>query len=113
MGYFGRSGDQAPTDLFETLLEIQDQLEALKSVKDRQGTAGQELISKLKAERSTLEVKRAALEGRLAELFHIWDRLVDHAQKPEKEQGLKQMRDILSQRNYLNTMLANIAEALK
>ena len=107
-----------PTDLFETLLEIQDQLEALKSVKDRQGTAGQELISKLKAERSTLEVKRAALEGRLAELFHIWDRLVerspvDQAQNAEKEQGLKQMRDILSQRNYLNTMLANIAEALK
>ena len=107
-----------PTDLFETLLEIQDQLEELKTVKDQQGTAGQELIGKLKAERSTLEVKRAALEGRLAELFHIWDRLVetspgDQAQKIEKEQGLKQMRDILSQRNYLNTMLANIAEALK
>ena len=107
-----------PTDLFETLLEIQDQLEELKSLKDQHGIAGQELISKLKAERSTLEVKRAALEGRLAELFHIWDGLVekspgDHAQKAEKEQGLKQMRDILSQRNYLNTMLSNIAEALK
>jgi molecular chaperone HscB len=109
---------KAPTDLFETLLEIQDQLEELKSVKDTHGTAGQELISKLKAERSTLEVKRAALEARLAELFHIWDRLVerspgDDAQKTEKEQELKQMRDILSQRNYLNTMVANIAEALK
>jgi molecular chaperone HscB len=107
-----------PTDLFETLLEIQDQLEELKSVKDQHGTAGQELIGKLKTERSTLEMKRAALEGRLAEMFHIWDRLVerspvDQAQNTEKDQGLKQMRDLLSQRNYLNTMLANIAEALK
>ena len=32
-----------PTDLFETLLEIQDQLEELKSVKDQSGTAGEEL----------------------------------------------------------------------
>ena len=107
-----------PTDLFETLLEIQDQLEELKSVKDQHGNASQELIGKLKTERSTLEMKRAALEGRLAEMFHIWDRLVerspvDQAQNTEKDQGLKQMRDLLSQRNYLNTMLANIAEALK
>lgn len=109
---------KAPTDLFETLLEIQDQLNELQRVKAQHGTAAQELIGKLKAERGTLEVKRAALEGRLAELFHIWDRLVerspgDQAQKTEKEQGLKQMRDIVSQRNYVSTMLANIAEALK
>jgi molecular chaperone HscB len=110
---------KAPTDLFETLLEIQDQLEELQRVKAQHGTTSQELIGKLKAERGTLEVKRAALEGRLAELFHIWDRLVEKspgdqtAEKTEKEQGLKQMRDILSQRNYLNTMLANIAEALQ
>jgi molecular chaperone HscB len=107
-----------PTDLFETLLEIQEQLEELQRVKAQHGTGSQEILARLRAERGTLASKRAALEGRLAELFHIWDRLVDRsasdqAYNAEKGQVLKQMRDILSQRNYLNTMLANIAEALE
>lgn len=107
-----------PTELFETLLEIQEQLDELQSVKAQTGTPSQELIGKLRAERGTLEAKRGTLERRLAELFQLWDRLVDRASgdqapKTEKEQVLKQMRDILSQRNYLNTMLANIAGALE
>jgi molecular chaperone HscB len=107
-----------PTELFETLLEIQEQLDELQSVKAQTGTPSQELIGKLRAEHGTLEATRGTLERRLAELFQLWDRLVDRssgdqAQKSEKEQVLKQMRDILSQRNYLNTMLAHIAGALE
>jgi molecular chaperone HscB len=107
-----------PTELFETLLEIQEQLDELQSVKAQTGTPSQELIGKLRAEHGTLEATRGTLERRLAELFQLWDRLADrsssdHAQKNEKEQVLKQMRDILSQRNYLNTMLAHIAGALE
>lgn len=107
-----------PTELFETLLEIQEQLDELQSVKAQTGTPSQELIGKLRAEHGILEATRGTLERRLAELFQLWDRLVDRssgdqAQKTEKEQVLKQMRDILSQRNYLNTMLAHIAGALE
>jgi molecular chaperone HscB len=107
-----------PTDLFETLLEIQEQLDELIRVKANHASATQEIVTRLRAERGTLESKRSALERRLAELFHIWDHLVDKASrdqphKTEREQVLKQMRDILSQRNYLNTMLGNIAEALQ
>ena len=107
-----------PTDLFETLLEIQEQLEELQRIKTEHGSTTQEITARLRAERGTLEAKRSALERRLAELFHIWDHVVertpgDQAQKTEREQVLKQMRDILSQRNYLNTMLGNMAEALK
>jgi DnaJ-domain-containing protein 1 len=109
---------KAPTELFETLLDIQEQLEELQNLKAQKGTGSEEIAGRLRAERGTLEAKRGALERRLAELFQLWDRLADrsssdHAQKTEKEQVLKQMRDILSQRNYLNTMLANIAEALE
>ena len=109
---------KAPTELFETLLEIQDQLEKLQSVKAQTGASSQEIIGRLRAERGTLESKRKALEQRLAELFQLWDRLMDRSSadqtsKTEKEQVLKQMRDIVSQRNYLNTMLANVAEALE
>jgi len=108
---------KAPTDLFETLLEIQEHLEELHAVKTQNDPAAKGIAAQLKTEKGTLEAKRAALESRLAELFHIWDRLIDkssHDQpfKAEKEQACKEMRDILSQRTYLNTMLANIAEAL-
>ena len=107
-----------PTELFETLLEIQEQLDELHSVKAQTAAPSQELIGKLRAERGTLQATRGTLERRLAELFQLWDRLVDRAsgdqaQKIEKEQVLKQMRDILSQRNYLNTMLAHITGALE
>lgn len=107
---------KAPTDLFETLLEIQEQLEALQAAKSHGDPSAPTLIATLKTERSTLETKRSALEGRLAELFHIWDRLVEKTHdlplKAEREQALKEMQEILSQRMYLNSMLANIAEAL-
>jgi molecular chaperone HscB len=109
---------KAPTDLFETLLEIQEQLEQLRAIKTQNAAVPSELIRQLRTERTTLEIKRSALEQRLAEIFHIWDRLMDttaHDQphKGEKEQALKEMREILSQRNYLNTMLTNIEEALE
>jgi molecular chaperone HscB len=108
---------KAPTDLFETLLEIQEQLEELKAVKAQKGVESASILKQLKAERGTLEAKRTALERRLAELFHVWDRLVeasahDQSRKAEKEQTLKEMRDLLSQRNYVNTMIAHIGEAL-
>jgi molecular chaperone HscB len=108
---------KAPTDLFETLLEIQEHLEELQAAKARADTTeSARLAAQLKGERTTLETKRAALEARLAELFHIWDRLVEKPHDPSvragKEQALKEIRDILSQRSYLNTMLANVAEAM-
>jgi molecular chaperone HscB len=109
---------KAPTDLFETILEIQEDLEAFRAAKVQRDAATSEISKRLKNQRSTLEAKRQALESRLAELFHIWDRLVDRSSqgaslKTEKEQTLKEMREILSQRNYLSTMLVNIAEALE
>jgi molecular chaperone HscB len=108
---------KAPTDLFETLLEIQEDLEAFRAVKAQSGATTSDIAQRLKGQRNLLEAKRQALESRLAELFHIWDRLMDRssqgAPKNEKEQVLKEMREILSQRNYLNTMLSNIVEALE
>ena len=108
---------KAPTDLFETLLEIQEHLEELQAAKAQNNpSVVKRIATQLKSERSMLEAKRSALERRLAELFHVWDRLVektrDQPLKNEKEQTLKQMREILSQRTYLNTMLDNIAEVV-
>ncbi len=109
---------KAPADLFEAILEIQEHLEEFQAVKagnDRASSA--HAADSLRTARKTLESKRAALESRLAELFQIWDRLVDkhthdQAHAAQKEQALKEMRGLLSERTYVANMLANIAEAL-
>jgi molecular chaperone HscB len=109
---------KAPADLFETILELQEHLEEYRTAKagnDQESSVRTSHL--LKSARKTLEAKRAALESRLAELFQIWDRLVDkqthdQAHSAQKEQTLKEMRGLLSERTYVTTMLGNIAEAL-
>jgi molecular chaperone HscB len=109
---------KAPADLFETILEIQEHLEEYQAAKTlNDAAAASHAGDLLKNARKTLESKRAALESRLAELFQIWDRLVDkhthdQAYAAQKEQTLKEMRGLLSERTYVTNMLANIAEAL-
>jgi molecular chaperone HscB len=109
---------KAPADLFEAILEIQEHLEEFQAAKAGNDTASSaRAADSLRIARKTLESKRAALESRLAELFQIWDRLVDkhthdQAHADQKEQTLKEMRSLLSERTYVTNMLANVAEVL-
>ena len=110
---------KAPADLFETILEIQEHLEEYQAATSQHdaaaaGRAGDLLNSAQK----TLEAKRAALESRLAELFQIWDRLIekgspDPAHAVQKEFILKETRGLLSEHTYVANMLGSIAEALE
>ena len=109
---------KAPADLFETILEIQEHLEEYRAAKARSDAPSASRTGDvLKNARKTLEAKRAALESRMAELFQIWDRLVekashDQAHSAQREQTLKEMRGLLSERTYVVNMLGNVAEAL-
>ncbi|TAL12370.1 MAG: Fe-S protein assembly co-chaperone HscB [Nitrospirae bacterium] len=110
--------EKAPADLFEAILEIQEHLEAYQAAKTQHDAAASWRAAELlKNARKTLDTKRTALESRLAELFQIWDRLVDkhthdQAHSAQKEFILKEMRGLLSERTYVVNMLGNIAEAL-
>ncbi len=106
---------KAPADLFETILEIQEHLEEFQAAKSQSDAASASRAGDLlKNARKTLAAKQAALESRLAELFQIWDRLIEKAShdQAQKEQILKEMRGLLSERTYVVNMLGNIAEAL-
>ncbi len=110
---------KAPADLFETILEIQEHLEEFHAAESQGDAASAARASDLlRNARKTLESKRAALESRLAELFQIWDRLVEKKTQAQtypakKEQTLKEMRDLLSERTYVTNMLHNVTEALE
>jgi molecular chaperone HscB len=109
---------KAPADLFEAILKMQEDLEefhAAKAENDAETLA--RAGEPLRGARKALEAKRAALESRLAELFQIWDKLVekqahDQTQPAAKERTLKEMRDLLSERTYVMNMLQNLNEAL-
>ncbi len=109
---------KAPADLFETILEIQEHLEAFQAAKSGNDSDSSERATDfLRNARTMLEAKRAAMERRLAELFQIWDRLVEkHAHEQIRsahtEQTLQEMRGLLSERAYVTNMLDTITEAL-
>lgn len=111
--------EKAPADLFETILEIQEHLEEFRTATaTNDAGASARTADLLRSARKTLEAKRAALESRLAELFQIWDRLVektpqDHMRPPQTEQTLNELRGLLSERTYVTTMLDTISEALE
>src|SRR5438105_5683322 len=63
-----------PSDLFETILEIQEQLEEYQAAKAHNDQASTECTAQvLQNARKTLEAKRAELERGLAEVFTMWD----------------------------------------
>lgn len=108
---------QPPADLFEEILELQDDLEAFRSASskpDASGLAG--LRTKLEAERAALERRQHEMESRIVELFREWDRLqadgygnaMDGERK--KEGVLNEMRELLSNRTYVRNIVNDLVE---
>jgi molecular chaperone HscB len=102
---------QAPADLFEEILELQETLQEYKQQPKSQGTEIRTLKEHLLSEQSRLEARKKVLEEELFRLFGLWDALRDD-QREEKQGILKSMKGILSQRSYLETVLQDIREGL-
>lgn len=107
-----------PADLFAEILEIQEDLEELRSIAPGKDHGKIEpLLAKLITEREGLESRQKGMEARLFELFTLWDRLqdsdmTDPSQQSQRESILREMREILSHRTYLCNILDGIVAAL-
>src|SRR6478672_95365 len=99
-----------PADLFEEILELQEDLDEFRTVSsDDQTSERDRLRTKLMGKRDHLEQRQQAMEADLFSLFTKWDRLQmqddhDQALRAEKNATLKQMREILSNRTYLRNI---------
>ncbi len=107
---------QPPADLFEEIFEIQELLEAFQRGGARQDTEKEDLKKSLSHEKQELEKRQEGLERRLGDLFHCWDRYQE-GERQEKDLGegkqiLDEMRDILSTRSYLATVIRDLRRAL-
>jgi len=108
-----------PADLFEEILELQEDLEEFRSLPhDTDSPRARELREKLHRDRETLENRQKQLKTRLLEKFHDWDNLQeDSIQNPdpqkqaEKNSVIKEMQEILSNRTYVRNIVNDLIEA--
>lgn len=103
---------RAPADLFEEILEFQEVLEEYKHAKTGSGPEKEGLLKKVKAERVRLDERKKTLEVELKNLFEAWDELADSNQSAEKPKILLRIKEILSNRSYLETVLHGIRQNL-
>jgi molecular chaperone HscB len=103
---------KAPSDLFEEILEIQEVLEEFKRSKASGGPGRADLRERLSAEKSGLESRMKQLDADLSARFKEWDALLERNDKTKKPAVLEGIKEILSNRSYLETVLEGIEKEL-
>jgi molecular chaperone HscB len=107
-----------PSDLFEEILSLQEDLEEFRAAQSgKDATALETLQQKLDSDRETLEGRQRQMEQRLFTLFEAWDRLqtqgvANDQTRAERVAVLKEMREILSNRTYLGNIITDLVETI-
>jgi molecular chaperone HscB len=108
-----------PADLFEEILELQEDLESYRSAvatHDRSGIGAH--AAKLQTDRAGLEQRFADMDRSLDGLFTRWDELQVRAPQPDalrqgKDAVLKDLRELLSNRTYLRNILNDVVATIE
>jgi len=106
-----------PADLFEEILELQDTLEEYRA-SDRDSDNSHRLRTALQTEQQALEQRKEDMASQLRQLFTDWDALQDRGEatsqaRAERDRILKQMRDLLSHRTYINNIVNDLAATIE
>jgi molecular chaperone HscB len=108
-----------PADLFEEILELQEDLEAFRTASAaHDADATVRYRTKLLVDREHLEERQQAMDAKLAGLFVKWDTIQTRAPqpdalRPQKDGVLKEMRELLSNRTYLRNILGDLVATLE
>ena len=102
-----------PEDLFEELMEIQDDIIAFKQAGDPHGKENSGTCDRLDASKTFLERKHSHLSTCLHDLSLDWDHLVPDQSWPssrdtDKETVLGQIRKLVSDQSYITRVLNDI-----
>jgi molecular chaperone HscB len=106
-----------PSDLFEEILELQETLDEYRET-DRGSSEAQALRERLRKDRAALEQRQQDMETRLQHLFVEWDALqgrnaANDQTRYERDRILKRMRDILSNRTYVNNIVNDLVATIE
>lgn len=108
-----------PGDLFEEILELQENVESFRDMEpDTTSPQRDQLREKLRKERKHLEKRQAEMEAALREKFKEWDALQAEGADPtlnreEKNTILRAMQEILSNRKYVQNIIADLVETIE
>ena len=102
-----------PADLFEELMDIQDDIIAFKQASDPHGEQNSGVCDRLDVSKELLEEKHNHLSTRLKDLSLEWDRHVSTQSSPsphdaEKDAVLTQIRKLVSDQSYITRVLNDI-----
>ena len=105
-----------PADLFEEILELQDDLNEFREMSAESDPEGfRRLREKLEDNRNTLEERQRQMEAILFQKFSEWDAL--HMQEEDvtakKEAVLKAMQEILSNRTYVKNIVLDLTSTIE
>ncbi|GJL54724.1 MAG: hypothetical protein NPIRA02_18560 [Nitrospirales bacterium] len=105
-----------PADLFDEILELQEDLEEYRSLStDGDKARMEELRQKLNVNREALEQRQAQMESSLKKKFSEWDVLQRQSPqstdaREEKDAVLKGMQEILSDKTYVRNIVNDLIE---
>ena len=104
-----------PADLFDEILELQEDLEEYRSLSSQSQERREALRQKLNASRKTLEQRQTQMESSLKEKFGEWDAVQQASSEPEdarakKDAILKEMQGILSDKTYVRNIVNDLLE---
>lgn len=109
---------KAPPDLLEEILELHETLENYRQLRETAPDRAVDLQKILITEQGRIADRITALEKELFELFDTWDRWQDQrgsASADQQKQGrslLERMKDLISARTYLKTLLQELNNEL-
>lgn len=106
-----------PSDLFEEILELQETLDEYRET-DRGSPEAQTLHAKLVTARAALEQRQRDMETQLLQLFTEWDALQDRREandrsRSDRDRILKRMRELLSNRTYVNNIVHDLLATIE
>ncbi len=105
-----------PADLFDEILELQEDLEEFRSLSsDSDAERMEELRQKLKVNREALEKRQGQMESSLKKKFGEWDAIQRRSPqsadaREEKDAVLKEMQEILSDKTYVRNIVNDLIE---
>ena len=105
-----------PADLFEEILELQEDMETFRELSvENDSSERATLREKLQRERERLEVRQEEMEKALEAKYHEWDQLQlanpDQSEsRDQKNEVLRSMQEILSNRTYICNMANELLE---
>lgn len=105
-----------PADLLNEILEIQEDIETLRSLSPEEASGQREALhNKLRDDRCMLADRQARLEACLSDQCQRWDDLQSDAGEDagirvQKDAVLKDLRDLLSHRTYIRNIVHDLTE---